>query len=141
MSRRGSHAVEFALLLPVFVMLVFGGVELLWYAVEVGKIQSALAAGCRGGAATGVNIFTDTFTRAAEYVSETVSKTSRFDCMAGDCDIIISESDLSSPEVVWMDCTVHVHYEPITNFIPGMPEEITAQSSQPVAQPLEERYE
>ena len=138
MSRRGSHAVEFALLLPVFVMLVFGGVELLWYAVEVGKIQSALTAGCRGGAATGVNIFTDPFTRAAEYVSETVSKTSRFDCMAGDCDIIVSESDLSSPEVIWMDCTVHVHYESITNFIPGMPEEITAQSSQPVARPLTE---
>ena len=138
MSRRGSHAVEFALLLPVFVMLVFGGVELLWYAVEVGKIQSALTAGCRGGAATGVNIFTDPFPRAAEYVSETVSKTSRFDCMAGDCDIIVSESDLSSPEVIWMDCTVHVHYESITNFIPGMPEEITAQSSQPVARPLTE---
>ena len=138
MSRRGSHAVEFALLLPVFVMLVFGGVELLWYAVEVGKIQSALAAGCRGGAATGVNIFTDPFTRAAEYVSETVSRTSRFDCMSGDCDIIVSESDLSSPEVIWMDCTVHVHYESITNFIPGMPEEITAQSSQPVARPLTE---
>ena len=138
MSRRGSHAVEFALLLPVFVMLVFGGVELLWYAVEVGKIQSALAAGWRGGAATGVNIFTDPFDRAAEYVSQTVSRTSRFDCMAGDCDIIVSESDLSSPEVIWMDCTVHVHYESITNFIPGMPEEITAQSSQPVARPLTE---
>ena len=114
MSRRGSHAVEFALILPVFIMLVFGGIELLWYAVEVGKVQSALVAGCRGGAATGINIFTDPFTRAAEYVSETV---------------------------VWMDCTVHVHYDTITNFIPGMPEEITAQSSQPVAQPLEEEYE
>tara|TARA_R110000824_G_scaffold70527_2_gene180901 strand:+ start:158 stop:583 length:426 start_codon:yes stop_codon:yes gene_type:complete len=141
MSRRGSHAVEFALILPVFIMLVFGGIELLWYAVEVGKVQSALVAGCRGGAATGINIFTDPFTRAAEYVSETVSRISRFDCAAGDCDIIISESDLTSPEVVWMDCTVHVHYDTITNFIPGMPEEITAQSSQPVAQPLEEEYE
>ena len=49
MSRRGSHAVEFALILPVFIMLVFGGIELLWYAVEVGKVQSALVAGCRGG--------------------------------------------------------------------------------------------
>tara|TARA_R110001583_G_scaffold70084_1_gene198614 strand:- start:300 stop:725 length:426 start_codon:yes stop_codon:yes gene_type:complete len=141
MSRRGSHAIEFALLLPVFIMLVFGGVELLWYSIEVGKIQSALVAGCRGGAATGINIFTDPFTRAGEYVNETVSRISRFDCMAGDCDIIISESDLSSPEVIWMDCTVHVHYETITNFIPGMPEEITAQSSQPVAQPFEEEYE
>lgn len=127
--------------MPVFIMLVFGGIELLWFSIEVGKVQSALVAGCRGGAATGVNIFTDPYTRAAEYISETVSRTSRFDCAAGDCDIVISESDLTSPEVVWMDCTVHVHYQTITNFIPGMPEEITAQSSHPITRPLEEEDE
>ena len=141
MSRRGSYAVEFALILPIFLFLIFGGIELLWFAVETGRVQSALVAGCRGGAATGVNIFTAPFDRAAEYVSQTVSRTSRFDCMAGDCGIIVSESDLSSPEVIWMDCTVHVHYESITNFIPGMPEEITAQSSQPITLPLEEEDE
>jgi len=141
MSRRGSHAVEFALILPVFLMLVFGGIELLWYAIEVGKVQSALVAGCRGGAATGINMFTDPFDRAGEYISETVSRTSRFDCISGDCDIIISESDLTSPEVVWMDCTVHVDYKTLTNFIPGMPEEITAESSQPITRPLEEEDE
>ena len=51
-GRRGSYAVEFALILPIFLFLIFGGIELLWYAVEVGKVQSALVAGCRGGAAT-----------------------------------------------------------------------------------------
>ena len=140
-GRRGSYAVEFALILPIFLFLIFGGVELLWYAVEVGRVQSALVAGCRGGAATGVNIFTDPFTRAGEYISETVSRASRFNCAAGDCDIVISESDLSAPDVLWMDCTVYVRYEPLTNFVPGLPEEITAQSSQPITRPLEEEDE
>jgi hypothetical protein len=141
MTRRGSQAVEFALILPIFVLLIFGGLEVLWYSIEAGRVQSALVAGCRGGAATGVNIFVDPFGRAAELISNTVSRASRFDCGAGDCDIIISESDLSSPEVYWMDCTVHVSYTTLTSFVPGMPEEITARSSQPIATPLEEEDE
>jgi|TARA_B100000287_G_C20530550_1_gene740672 hypothetical protein len=141
MTRRGSQAIEFALIFPVFVFLVFGGLEILWYSIEAGRVQSALVAGCRGGAATGVNIFVDPFTRAAELINSTVSRVSRFDCGAGDCDIIISESDLSSPEVLWMDCTVHVNYTTLTSFVPGIPEEITARSSQPIARPLEEEDE
>ena len=141
MTRRGSQAIEFALIFPVFVFLVFGGLEILWYSIEAGRVQSALVAGCRGGAATGGNIFVDPFTRAAELVNSTVSRVSRFDCGAGDCDIIISESDLSSPEVLWMDCTVHVNYTTLTSFVPGIPEEITARSSQPIARPLEEEDE
>ncbi len=141
MTRRGSQAIEFALIFPVFVFLVFGGLEILWYSIEAGRVQSALVAGCRGGAATGVNSFIDPFTRAAELINSTVSRVSRFDCGAGDCDIIISESDLSSPEVLWMDCTVHVNYTTLTSFVPGIPEEITARSSQPIARPLEEEDE
>jgi hypothetical protein len=141
MSRRGSQAVEFALIFPIFILLVFGGIEILWYSIEAGRIQSALVAGCKGGAATGVNIFADPYTRAAELINNTVSRSSRFDCGVGDCDIIISESDLSSPEVYWMDCTVHVSYTSLTNFVPGLPGEITARSSQPIARPLEEEDE
>ena len=141
MTRRGSQAIEFALIFPVFVFLVFGGLEILWYSIEAVRVQSALVAGCRGGAATGVNIFIDPFTRAAELINSTVSRVSRFDCGAGDCDIIFSESDLSSPEVLWMDCTVHVNYTTLTSFVPGIPEEITARSSQPIARPLEEEDE
>ena len=141
MTRRGSQAVEFALIFPIFIFLVFGGLEILWYSIEAGRIQSALVAGCRGGAATGVNIFVDPFTRAAELINSTVSRVSRFDCGAGDCDIIISESDLSSPEVYWMDCTVYVSYTTLTSFVPGLPGQITARSSQPIARPLEEEDE
>ncbi len=138
MKRRGSQAVEFALILPVFVFLVFGGIELLWYAVDVGRVQSALVAGCKGGAQTGVNIFTDPFERAGEFITETVSRASRFNCAAGDCEIIITGSTLTSPEVLWIDCSVRVDYPTLTGLIPGMPSAIIAKSSQPVAQPIEE---
>tara|TARA_R100000234_G_scaffold17751_1_gene9802 strand:+ start:38 stop:466 length:429 start_codon:yes stop_codon:yes gene_type:complete len=141
MSKRGSYAVEFALIFPIFLFLIFGGIELLWYSVETGRIQSALVAGCRGGAATGVNIFTDPLSRAGEYISETVTRNSRFDCGSGDCFIVISESDLSSPDVFWMECRVEVNYESLTNFVPGLPTLITATSSQPIARPLEEEDE
>jgi Flp pilus assembly protein TadG len=141
MSRRGSYAVEFALIFPIFLFLIFGGIELLWYSVETGKVTSALTAGCRGGAATGINIFTDPFVRAGEYVSETVSRNSRFNCGAGDCSIVITESDLSAPDVLWMDCRVEVDYTSLTNFVPGLPTLIVATSSQPITRPLEEEDE
>ena len=141
MSRRGSYAVEFALIFPSFLFLIFGGIELLWYSVETGKVASALTAGCRGGAATGSNIFTDPFVRAGEYGSETVSRNSRFNCGAGDCSIVITESDLSAPDVLWMDCRVEVNYTSLTNFVPGIPTVIVATSSQPITRPLEEEDE
>ena len=140
-GRRGSYAVEFALIFPIFLFLIFGGIELLWFAVETGKVTSALTAGCRGGAATGINIFTDPFARAGEYISETVSRNSRFNCGAGDCFIVISESDLSTPDVLWMDCRVEVNYTSLTNFVPGLPTLIVATSSQPITRPLEEEDE
>jgi Flp pilus assembly protein TadG len=140
-DKRGSQAIEFALIFPIFLLLVFGGLEVLWYTVETGRINSALTAGCRGGAATGINIFTDPFVRAADYISESVSRNSRFDCSAGACSIIISESDLTTSEVVWMDCRVEVNYNSLTNFIPGMPTLIVATSSQPITRPLEEEDE
>jgi Flp pilus assembly protein TadG len=140
-GRRGSYAVEFALILPIFLLLIFGGIELLWYSVETGRVTSALTAGCRGGAATGINLFADPFARAADYISETVSRNSRFNCSAGDCFIVISESDLTTPDVIWMDCRVEVNYTSLTNFVPGLPTLITATSSQPITRPLEEEYE
>ena len=140
-GRRGSYAVEFALIFPIFLFLIFGGIELLWYSVETGKVTSALTAGCRGGAATGINIFTDPFVRAGEYVSETVSRNSRFNCGAGDCSIVITESDLSAPDVLWMDCRVEVDYTSLTNFVPGLPTLIVATSTQPITRPLEEEDE
>lgn len=48
-SRRGANAVEFAILLPVFVLLVGGSIDLSWYMVQRGAMRTAIARGCRAG--------------------------------------------------------------------------------------------
>ncbi|MEN0060737.1 MAG: TadE/TadG family type IV pilus assembly protein [Myxococcota bacterium] len=48
-KRRGANAVEFALLLPVFVLLVGGSVDLSWLMLQRGAMRSAVSRGCRAG--------------------------------------------------------------------------------------------
>lgn len=47
--RRGANAVEFAILLPVFVLLLGGSIDLSWYMVQRGAMRTAVARGCRQG--------------------------------------------------------------------------------------------
>ena len=143
MSRRGSQAIEFALILPVFLMLVFGGIDFLWLMIETAQVQQANAAGCRGGAATGVNVYTDPYARAQELIEDTLFRTTRYNCSLGGCDVAVTESDLSSPEVLWMRCDLEVSHSSITGFIPGMPDTIAAAAEMPIARPIiiEEEHE
>ena len=46
-NRRGSHAVEFALLFPVFVTFVFGGIDYFWYLLQRYELADAVVTGCR----------------------------------------------------------------------------------------------
>lgn len=45
--RRGANAVEFALLLPVFVILLGGTMELSWLFFQQGAVRTAVTRGCR----------------------------------------------------------------------------------------------
>ena len=143
MSRRGSQAIEFALILPVFLMLVFGGIDFLWLMIETAQVQQAVGSGCRGGAVTGVNAYTDPYERAQELIEETLIRTTRYNCSMGECEVTVAESDLSSPEVLWMRCNLEVDHSSITGFIPGMPDTIGAAAEMPIARPIiiEEEYE
>ncbi|MEN0068300.1 MAG: TadE family protein [Myxococcota bacterium] len=46
---RGANAVEFAILLPVFVLLVGGSIDLSWLMVQRGAMRTAVNRGCRVG--------------------------------------------------------------------------------------------
>lgn len=48
--RRGANAVEFALLLPVFVVLLGGAMELSWLFYQQGAIRTSVTKACRAAA-------------------------------------------------------------------------------------------
>ena len=48
-SRRGSQAIEFALIFPVFIALVFGGLDYSWYVLQRYTAMDVVAGGCRAG--------------------------------------------------------------------------------------------
>lgn len=47
--RRGAAAIEFAMLLPVFLALLFGVIEFGWYFFLRSSLDSAVTLGCRAG--------------------------------------------------------------------------------------------
>lgn len=47
--RRGAHALEFALLMPVFLAIWMGIVEYCWLAFQYTSLNEAVAVGCRFG--------------------------------------------------------------------------------------------
>ncbi len=49
-QRRGSNAVEFALVLPVFVALIFGMMEFSWVFFQRTTVVHSVRNGCRAGA-------------------------------------------------------------------------------------------
>ncbi|MEN0060874.1 MAG: TadE/TadG family type IV pilus assembly protein [Myxococcota bacterium] len=49
MRRRGANALEFALLLPVFVAFVGASMHYSWLLVEQANVRGAVAEGCRAG--------------------------------------------------------------------------------------------
>ena len=48
-ERRGANALEFAILLPVFVLLVGGSIDLSWMMLQRGTMRTAVGRGCRMG--------------------------------------------------------------------------------------------
>jgi len=48
-EKRGANALEFALLLPVFVLLLGGSADLSWLMLQQGAMRTAVGRGCRVG--------------------------------------------------------------------------------------------
>ena len=49
-QRRGSNIIEFALLLPVFWLIIAGSMDLGWYLTHQAALDDAVNRGCRAGA-------------------------------------------------------------------------------------------
>ena len=105
-SNKGQSLVEFALVIPVFLLLLFGIVEFgrAWETMNVAT--SAAREGARVAAVTGPNV--GSATSAAQRILTAGN--------INNATISVSGPDANHEVQV----TVTVNYTPITNFIPGL---------------------
>ena len=127
--RRGSHAIEFALIFPIFVVFVMGSIDYFWYMLQRYQVTDAVATGCRTGALAINTPYIDPSLIAAETIIENINKTGS--CNPSSCTVTISE-EMGPVEDVWLlNCTAQVAYQPLTSLVP-MPSSFAANSTQPV---------
>jgi len=127
--RRGSHAIEFALIFPIFVVFVMGSIDYFWYMLQRYQVTDAVATGCRTGALVIDAPYADPFSIAADSIMENINKVGN--CSPSSCWITISE-EAGPVENVWLlNCRAQVVYQPLTSLVP-MPASLIAVSTQPV---------
>jgi len=121
--RRGANAVEFALIMPVFVLLLGGLIEFSW----VFFMRSTIVIGIRNGCRDGAVIPPDDSPGPEDIAEETIiSHMARynFDCTSSgsDCSLDIETTGSSPTEV--LNCQITIDHESLTGLIPG-PEQLT----------------
>jgi len=125
-QRSGNNAVEFALIMPVFILLVFGMMEYGWaFFMRTGVINS-VRAGCR----TAVVVHPDD--DPAEVAEQTIEQNLliyTIDCsdLNTTCNITTGLSGTSPTEQI--DCEVDVNYEPIMAGLITAPTQVQAATS------------
>ena len=132
-NRRGSHAVEFALLFPVFVTFVFGGIDYFWYLLQRYELADAVVTGCRTGAIAGeTSPYVDASAIAGTTIVENVGNMG--DCGYGACSIFVDEVPGPTDGMWLLECSAEIVYMPLVGMIPT-PSLLTAESVQPVRIP------
>ena len=137
-NRRGSQIVEFAMILPVFLIIVFGGIDFTWYILQRFSITDAVASGCRAGALTGVDEEADPALAAGTAIMDNLEKIPMIDCSISNCSININEVAAYSPKNRQIECQVNMTIDPMSGFVPGIPTEVSATSTWPIELPRQE---
>ena len=129
-SRRGSHAVEFALIFPLFVTFVLGGIDYFWYMLQRYELADAVATGCRTGAiAAETSPYSDAVGIAGLAIVDNVGNMG--DCGFGACGVFVDEAPGPTDGMWMLECKAEIIYAPLAGMIP-MPTLLTAESIQPV---------
>lgn len=91
-TRRGANALEFALLLPVFVLFLGGSIQYSWLVVQRGNVRSAVAEGCRFGSMQDPGFNS---TRQSDVVQATVdAMLAAYEADAGECSTCLPTAQL-----------------------------------------------
>jgi Flp pilus assembly protein TadG len=110
--RRGVEAIEFAMILPLFFVIIFSVVEFSWYMFQRSLVVDAARRGCH--AAAQLDPKTTDFADAVSVRVESVLETSNLDCADRVCAVEIEDrSGLIPPRIY---CEVTVDYRTITGF-------------------------
>jgi Flp pilus assembly protein TadG len=122
-SRRGGNLIEFAMILPVAVLLIFGIFENGWYVYQKWAVQSATSEGCRKGAFVhpkGAGF--DSPTYVASWNMKDQMALAGLDCEKDkqlECQFtaeLVGDTPLES-----LVCGSSIRYKQITGLIPGTP--------------------
>ena len=124
--RRGAHAIEFALTIPLFVALVAAIFEFGWMFFMRSTVIHAVRDGCRAGAVIPFGESPSPSEVAQARMTDFLGGYS-IDCRGAEerCGISITTSGESPYET--MDCSLDIAYEPIIGLIPH-PDRLGARS-------------
>lgn len=124
-ERRGAHAVEFALLMPVFLMMMLGCVEYTWMSYRQSALTSAADAGCRSGSLVDPGIGEVNMANVESAAS--AAMISVFDTRGPGCHNGCSTSivPVGARPYRSIRCSITLEYVPMTGLLPT-PESLTA---------------
>lgn len=122
-DRRGASALEFALLLPVFVVLLTATIDLGWLFYQRSAIASAAALGCRAGALVDPGVddvwWEDLEAAVQTRVEETFAATGAPCDLTGDC--VTAVEAFGEDPGRSIGCSVSRGYTPLVGMvIPSM---------------------
>ena len=124
-NRRGANAIEFALVLPVFLTIVLGMMEFSWAFFVRTAVITAVSDGCRAGAVVHPE---DDWETEAEDQMNLVLQQYNINCEdeSVSCDsIVTNEGD--SPEEA-LACRLEVNYEPLIGYVP-VPTQVASEAT------------
>lgn len=107
--RRGTTAIEFALVFPMFLAVFFLIIEYSWYFFQRGSVMSALQEGCAEGALYGEDNIITSITAAQAGIVESINRRAGLNC-GSDCVITVDYR----PGPGRLLCEAEVNYNGIT---------------------------
>lgn len=116
MRRRGANATEFALLLPAFVALIAGAMELSWMFYQHGALRTAVSHGCRAGAMLDPGRLEDQMDTVASAARNAV--VDEYEWSVGRCPSCVSTAvAVGTPPTRSLTCTLRAPYVSLTRLL------------------------
>ena len=111
-ARRGAYAVEYALLLPVYVALVLGCIDASWVLWQRIAMEAAVEDGCRSGALRdpGVNFISWSSVQTAASTA-VVNRLESYGVPCRDCAVTVERRTVNSR--VLLDCSIERTIQPL----------------------------